>query len=170
MTQNRPRRLAAVWVADIVGYDDLSARDEDLAMRAVWELQRIAKKHCQARGGRLVKLMGDAVLTEFDGAEGAVRAAVGLRDEFLASEEAKAGEVSLQVGVHVGEVADGPDGDIYGEAVNVASRLQSVAGKGQILITEDNYKLIRESFKCEKVGEVTLKNKVSPVTVYEVIS
>ena len=51
MTQDRPRRLAAVWFADIVGYTDLSARDEDLALRVVRELQRIAKKHCQARGG-----------------------------------------------------------------------------------------------------------------------
>ena len=70
MTQDTTRRLAAVWFADIVGYTDLSAKDEDAAFRVVRELQRIARMQCDARGGRVVKLMGDAVLTVFDSTDG----------------------------------------------------------------------------------------------------
>ena len=85
MTQEGSRRLAAVWFADIVGYTELSARDQDLALRVVRELQRIARMQCDAPGGRVVKLLGNAVLAVFDSADGAVRAAVGLRDAFIFS-------------------------------------------------------------------------------------
>jgi len=155
MTQDRPRRLAAVWFADIVGYTDLSARDEDLALRVVRELQRISKKHCQARGGRVVKMMGDGVLTVFDSVDGAVRAAIALRDEFLGSDEAKAGGVSIRIGVHLGEVADAPDGDVYGDAVNVASRIERVAEPGQVAISQMAYFTIqrRSSVEADDLGE-----------------
>ncbi|MFC1791575.1 protein kinase [Gemmatimonadota bacterium] len=170
MTQDRPRRLAAVWFADIVGYTDLSARDEDLALRVVRELQRIAKKHCQARGGRVVKLMGDAVLTVFDSVDGAVRAAIALRDEFLGSDEAKAAEVSLRIGVHVGEVADAPDGDVYGDAVNVASRIERVAEPGQVVISDVSYRLSkqRSTMEVEDLGEFDLKGVPDPVGLFAV--
>ena len=168
MTQDRPRRLAAVWFADIVGYTDLFARDEDLALRVVRELQRIAKKHCQARGGRVVKLMGDAVLAVFDSADGAVRAAISLRDEFLGSREAKTAEVSLRIGVHVGEVADSPDGDVYGDAVNVASRVERVAVSGQVALSQGAYVLLqqRTGMEFEDLGEFDLKGVPGPVRLY----
>ncbi len=170
MAEERPRRLAAVWFADIVGYTDLSARDEDLALRVVRELQRISKKHCQARGGRVVKLMGDAVLTVFDSVDGAVRAAVVLRDEFLASDEAKAAEVSIRIGVHVGEVADGPDGDVNGDAVNVASRIERVAEPGQVVISQMAYFTIqqRTSMEVEDLGEHELKGLPGPIRLYNI--
>ena len=170
MTQDRPRRLAAVWFADIVGYTDLFARDEDLALRVVRELQRIAKKHCQARGGRVVKLMGDAVLTVFDSVDGAVRAAIALRDEFLGSDEAKAGGVSIRIGVHVGEVSDAPDGDVYGDAVNVASRIERVAEPGQVVISDVSYRLSKQraTMEVEDLGEFDLKGVPDPVGLFAV--
>lgn len=168
MTQDRPRRLAAVWFADIVGYTDISARDEDLALRVVRELQRVSKKHCQARGGRVVKLMGDAVLTVFDSVDGAVRAALGLRDEFLGSEEAIAAGVSIRIGVHVGEVADAPDGDVYGDAVNVASRIERVAEPGQVVVSHGAHALLqqRTAIEFEDLGESELKGIPGPIRLY----
>jgi len=61
------------------------------------------------------------------------------------------------------------DYTVVGDVVNVAARLQSAAEVGQILITETNYKLVKESFECKKVGEVLVKNKQKPLTVYEVL-
>ena len=83
MTQERTRRLAAVWFADIVGYTALSQRDERVALRIVGELQRSARDQCEARAGSVVKVVGDAVLAVFDSVDRAVHAAVATRDEFL---------------------------------------------------------------------------------------
>jgi len=159
MTQEGTRRLAAVWFADIVGFTELSARDEDLALRVVRELQRIARMQCDARGGRLVKLLGDAVLTVFDSADGAVRAAVGLRDAFLQSPEVQAAGVSVRIGLHLGDVAESVDGDIYGDAVNAASRIEGMAEAGQVVISGVAYQLLqqRATLEVEDLGEHDLK-------------
>lgn len=155
MTLGHTRRLAAVWFADIVGYTKLSAHDEDLALRVVRELQRIARIQCDARGGRVVKLVGDGILTVFDSADGAIRAAVKVRDEFLSSLEARHADVSLRIGIHVGDITEAQDGDVYGDAVNAASRIESVAEPGQILMSEVAYHLLQQhsSIEAETVGE-----------------
>ena len=86
MPEQRKRRLAAVWFADIVGYTDLSARDEEAALAVVDELQTLAREEVESRGGRIVKFVGDAVLTVFDSADAALRSALALRDAFTDSE------------------------------------------------------------------------------------
>lgn len=171
MTQQENRRLAAVWFADIVGYTELSARDEDLALRVVRELQRIARMQCDARGGRVVKLLGDAVLTVFDSADGAVRAAVTLRDGFLKAPEVQSAGVSLRIGLHVGEVVEAHDGDIYGDAVNAASRIESkVAQPGQVVISNVAYQVLqqRSTIEVEDLGEFELKGLAGPMHLYAV--
>jgi class 3 adenylate cyclase len=85
----------------------------------------------------------------------------------------------VSIGINSGDMVWGNIGSstlrrldytVIGDAVNVASRLQSAAGKGQILISETNYLKIKESFNCKKVGEIEMKNKKLPLTVYEVVS
>ena len=75
----RTRRLAAVWFADIVGYTDLSSRDEEAALEVVDDLQRFAREETEAHGGRVVKFVGDAVLAVFDSADAALRSALALQ-------------------------------------------------------------------------------------------
>lgn len=159
MTKDTSRRLAAVWFADIVGYTNLAARDEDLALRVVRELQRITRTQCDARGGRVVKLLGDGVLTVFDSADGAIRAATGVRDGFLRSSEVQTAEVSLRIGLHLGDVTEGIDGDIYGDAVNAAHRIERIAEPGQVVISDVAYKLLqsRVTLDVEDLGEHDLK-------------
>jgi class 3 adenylate cyclase len=149
MTTEGSRRLTAVWFADIVGYTDLSANDPDAALRVVRELQRIARMQCDARGGRIVKLRDESVLAVFDSADGAVRGALGLRDAFLNSPEVQSPEVrspavSIRIGLHLGDVAEGGDGDISGDAVSATSRIQEIAEPGQVLLSDIAYQLLRQ--------------------------
>jgi class 3 adenylate cyclase len=84
----------------------------------------------------------------------------------------------VSIGINSGEMISGNIGSatlkrldytVIGDTVNVAQRLQSVAGEGQVIISDSSYKKIKESFSCKKVGEVNLKNKAQPVVIYEVL-
>lgn len=164
------RRLAAVWFADIVGYTSLSAENEDAALQVVGELQRIARAAVEARGGRVVKFIGDAVLTVFDSADSALHAALEMQELFAASDVVRSHGVALRVGVHLGEVMEAPDGDVYGDGVNVASRVEGAAEPGQVAATEAVQQLIRNRphFLATPLGGKSLKGIAEPVPLYAV--
>jgi TolB-like protein len=167
----RARRLAAVWFADIAGYTDLSARDEDTAVRLVELLQAVAREIVEKHGGRVVKFIGDAVLAEFQSTDGAVRSALDVRDRFAAgSRSSGLGGHDLRVGVHVGELVTSADGDVYGDGVNAASRLQGSADPGEVRVSEDVWRQLRQrpEFGFEPRGEHTLKGLASPIELYSV--
>ena len=99
-------------------------------------------------------------------------------ETFPKQQEAKTFLPKVSIGIHSGEMISGNIGSaslrrldytVIGDVVNVAQRLQGIAKEGQILITESSYFKVKESFNCEKVGEVKLKNKAHPLVVYEVL-
>jgi class 3 adenylate cyclase len=143
MEQRSPRRLTAVWFADIVGYSSLSSSDEDAALVLVGRLQEAARREVDAQGGRVVKFVGDAVLAVFESVDGALRAALAVQDAFRASDVATRHGSSLRIGLHLGEIAEASDGDVYGDGVNVAARLQGKAGPGQILVSPAATEMVR---------------------------
>lgn len=143
MARERVRRLAAVWFADIVGYTSLSARDEDVALAVVDEFQAASREAVEAHGGRIVKFVGDAVLVVFESSDAALKAALALRDAFREAPTAHEYACQLTFGIHLGEVVEADDGDIYGDGVNVASRVQGKAAPGQILASRSVADLIR---------------------------
>lgn len=142
-------------------------------------------KEIIAQGGHVDKFMGDAVMAVFRGnyhLDRAIDAAITVRDQIRSAEEIDAGErkyrPGVSVGINSGEVVSGNIGSaslkrldytVIGDIVNVAQRLQSTAKEGQILINEATYEKAKESFNCEKIGDVVLKNKAKPVTIYEVL-
>ncbi|MCD8739910.1 response regulator [Mucilaginibacter roseus] len=142
-------------------------------------------KEIIAQGGHVDKFMGDAVMAVFRGnyhLDRAIDAALAVRDQIRSAEEIDAGDrkyrPGVSVGINSGEVVSGNIGSaslkrldytVIGDIVNVAQRLQSTAKEGQILINEATYEKAKESFSCEKIGEVVLKNKAKPVTIYEVL-
>jgi len=136
------RHLAAVWFADIVGYTELAARDELTALRHVDLLQLEALRAATECGGRIVKRLGDAVLAEFPSTEAAVRAALTLRDQYR--KDADPTLAQLRIGVHVGDVLAATDGDVFGEGVNIASRLQHECLPGEVVITGDIRRQLRQ--------------------------
>jgi adenylate cyclase len=142
-------------------------------------------KEILAQGGHVDKFMGDAVMAVFRGdyhLDKAIDVALVVREQLKNMEEIKLGDVSykpaVSIGINSGEMVSGNIGSaslrrldytVIGDTVNLSQRLQSAAKAGQIIITEEVYHKAKESFKCEKIGEVTLKNKAKPVTIYEVL-
>jgi class 3 adenylate cyclase/TolB-like protein len=168
-----PHRLAAVWFADIVGYGRLSSRNENEALHFVQLFQRACRDVVGDLDGRIVKFMGDAALAEFASTEAAVRAACALETAF--HHEATVSGLSpprLHVGVHVGEIATGPDGDLYGEGLNLASRLQTLAGPGEVFTSQDVHRQLhhRPEFEFEALGHRLIKDSDDPVPVFRVTS
>lgn len=164
------RKLAAVWFADVVGYTSVSAEDEAGALELVSILQEVADRVVTERDGRVVKFIGDAAMTEFGSAEAAVDAALELVEEFRARVRSGSRDAELRVGVHLGELSAAEDGDIYGDVVNTAARLQGHAEPGTALVSEDVWRQLRRrpTLSFEERGARALKGKEEPVRTFEV--
>ncbi len=138
-----------------------------------------------AQGGRVDKFMGDAVMAVFKGEfhlDRAIDTALAVREQITKLEPFIAGDKTYQlqvsVGINSGEMISGNIGSaslkrldytVIGDVVNVAQRLQSTAKAGQIIITEEIFNQAQISFKCERIGEVNLKNKAKSLTIYNVV-
>jgi adenylate cyclase len=153
------RTLVALWFADIAGYSTYAAEDESGALRLVEILQMLSREIVPRHKGRVVKFVGDAVLAEFPSTELAVRAASALSREFQEQSATGGDAHELRVGVHLADVAVAPDGDLYGDGVNAAARIQEVADPGQVVISEDVWRQLRgrREFQFQDLGERSLK-------------
>jgi len=163
--------LAAVWFADLVGYTALSETNEGDAIRAVSRFQAIVRAVVQTHGGRVVKFLGDGALAEFPSTEQAVRSADALRADFARVAEAEGlGAHELRIGVHVGDVAETGDGDLYGDGVNVASRIQAAADPGEVWVSEDVRRQLRQrpELRFAPRGEHALKGLRTPLALHAV--
>jgi adenylate cyclase len=164
-----PHHLAALWFADIAGYSARVAEDEHGALQLVEILQALSRSTVQRYEGRVVKFFGDAVLAEFPSTEMAVRAAVVLSKQYT-EQSAKTGRThDLRIGVHLGDVAIDADGDLYGDGVNAAARIEAAVDPGQVVVSEDVWRLIRgrEGFRFERLGNRNLKG-VGLIELYDV--
>jgi len=164
-----PHHLAALWFADIAGYSARVVEDERGALQLVEILQALSRSTVQRHEGRVVKFLGDAVLAEFPSTEMAVRAAAVLSKEY-AERSAKTGRAhDLRIGVHLGDVAVDADGDLYGDGVNAAARIEAAVNPGQVVVSEDVWRQIRgrEGFRFEPFGNRNLKG-VGSIDLYVV--
>src|SRR5213596_4099314 len=152
-------RLAAVWFADVVGYSARAAQDERGALQLVEILQALSRETVRRYDGRIVKFIGDAVLAEFPSTALAVQAGAVLSRAYLEQSAATGHAHSLTVGVHVGDVAVGGDGDLYGDTVNAAARIQQAAEPGQVAVSQDVWRQLRgrREFYFEPLGDRSLK-------------
>jgi adenylate cyclase len=165
------RRLAAVMFIDIVGYTRMAQSNEPLALELLAEHRKLVRPLFPAHGGTEVKTIGDAFLVEFRSALEAVLCAVEIQKRMAEHNAVASKERRLQVrvGVHLGDVVH-EAGDVYGDAVNVASRIEPLAEPGGICISEQVFDSIRNKSKLEiiRVGDIELKNVELPVTIYRV--
>jgi TolB-like protein/class 3 adenylate cyclase len=167
------RKLAAILAADVAGYSRLAAADEERTLARLRALRSdlidptIALHH-----GRVVKRTGDGSIVEFRSVVDAVRCAIEVQTGMV---ERNAGlppdrRIEFRVGIHLGDVVEESDGDLMGDGVNIAARLEGVADPGGICLSEDAYRQVRDRVKEEftDVGEKELKNIARPVRVYAV--
>jgi adenylate cyclase len=161
--------LVALWFADIVGYSERAAEDERGALQLIEILQALSHDTVQRYKGRVVKFIGDAVLAEFPSTQLAVRAAAALSDQYT-DQSTKSGRAhNLRVGVHIADVAVSADGDLYGDGVNAAARVQQAAEPGQVVVSQDVWRQLRgrTEFQFESLGDRSLKG-VGPIGLYVV--
>jgi adenylate cyclase len=166
------RRLAAILAADVAGYSRLMGSDEEGTLTALKACRRevIDPKSAEHRG-RIVNTPGDAALVEFASAVDATRCAVDIQQE-MAERNSVIPEdrrIELRIGINVGDII--VDGDeIFGDGVNIAARVESLARPGAICLSEDAYKQIKGKLEIDvsDMGEQQLKNIAQPVRVYSI--
>ncbi len=167
------RRLAAILTADVVGYSRLMSEDEAGTLDRVRRLrQELIEPAVAAHEGRIVKLMGDGLLAEFVSVVDAVRCAVEIQ-RARGEPESESGAqppLQLRIGVNLGDVL-ATDGDIYGDGVNIAARLEDLAEPGGICITRTVLGQVRGQVDVafEDLGEIVVKNIPQPVHVFRVL-
>ncbi len=168
MTEQRvQRRLAAILAADVVGYSALMQRAEEATYAEFERLKReVIEPSLSRNEGRLIKTTGDGALAEFASPSAAVRCAVDIQESIASGQSS----LKLRIGVNLGEVIVGADGDLFGDGINIAVRLEGVAEPGGILISEKVYSEVEGKLEIgfEDRSEQQLKNISKPVRAYAV--
>ena len=165
------RKLAAILVADIVGFSRLAGADEDRILARLRALRSdLIDPVISVHHGRVVKRTGDGVLVEFRSVVDAVRCAIEMQNGLV---ERNAGlppdrRIEFRVGIHLGDVVEEADGDLMGDGVNIAARLEGIAKPGAIALSEDAYRQVkgRLDISVSDLGHKELKNIAEPMRVY----
>jgi len=164
------RRLAAILAADVVGYTRLMGEDEAGTLAALKKRRREVLAPLVSRhGGRIFKVMGDGVLVEFPSVVNAVQCAVDVQNDMAATNAAlpESKRILLRIGVNLGDViVEG--GDLYGDGVNIAARLEGIAPTGAVYLSRQAYDQIEGKLPLnfQSLGSQTLKNINRPIEVF----
>jgi len=176
---------ATVAFIDICSFTTISENESpDIVVKLLNKYFDVMVKEIIAQGGYIDKFMGDAVMAVFRGdyhLDRAMDACLAVR-KTVNELPNESGNIfftpKVSIGINSGEMISGNIGSanlkrldytVIGDVVNTAQRLQTIAKEGQIIISESSYEKVKESFNCNKVGEVSLKNKSHPVMIYEVL-
>jgi adenylate cyclase len=165
------RKLAAILVADVVGYSRLTGADEERTLARLRGLRSdLVDPSIAAHRGRIVKRTGDGSIIEFRSVVDAVRCAVEIQNG-MAERNAGVNEdrrIEFRIGIHLGDVVEESDGDLMGDGVNIAARLEGICKPGAVCLSEDAYRQVkgRLDLSVSDLGPIQLKNIAEPVRVY----
>lgn len=167
----RPHVLAAIVFTDMVGSTQLSGRNEPLALQLRNEQRELVGSATSRFGGRLVKTVGDGCLMMFPSTLEATRCALALQSTLVKRNASEAVPIQLRIGIHVGEVVL-EENDIAGHGVDVASRVEPLAGPGGVSVSRPAYEQLRTfpEFAFESLGPMNLKGAVTPIEVFRVVA
>ncbi len=165
------RKLAAILAADVVGFSRLTGADEDRTLARLRALRSdLIDPTIAVHNGRVVKRTGDGALVEFRSVVDAVRCAIEVQNAMV---ERNAGvpverRIEFRIGIHLGDVVEESDGDLMGDGVNIAARLEGISAPGAICLSEDAYRQVKARLDLEvsDLGEMKLKNITDPMRVY----
>jgi TolB-like protein/class 3 adenylate cyclase/Tfp pilus assembly protein PilF len=166
------RKLAAIMFTDMVGYSALSQRDDKLALELLEEHRQLLREIFPRFHGTEIKTIGDAFLVEFNSALEAAQCAIEIQ-RTLAHRNADAPadrQIELKIGIHIGDVVH-RGGDVYGDGVNIASRIEQLAGAGGICVSMDVERQIRNAVETrfEKLAPTELKNISVPMELFRIV-
>ncbi len=168
------QRVAAILAADVVGYSRLMADDETATIAALDAARAVFAEHIAANQGRVVDTAGDSVLAIFETTAGAVEAAMAVQTALAEAAEdvPEARRMRFRIGVHLGDIHEKADGTIYGDGVNIAARLEGLAERGTVAVSDAVQATIRGrvSFGFADLGEHEVKNIEHPVRAYRVLA
>ena len=167
------RKLVAILCSDVVGYSRLAGADEESVLARLRTLRaEVMDPVVATHDGRVFKRTGDGTLVEFRSVVEAVRCAVAIQSALIDRNHGHSPDdrIELRIGVHVGDVVEEADGDLMGDGVNIAARLESVAAPGTIRLSDDAYRQVRDRLNLAftDLGPTELKNIVRPMRTFEV--
>ncbi|KAB2850620.1 MAG: adenylate/guanylate cyclase domain-containing protein [Hyphomicrobiaceae bacterium] len=165
------RKLAAILAADVVGFSRLTGADEDRTLARLRALRSdLIDPTIAVHNGRVVKRTGDGALVEFRSVVDAVRCAIEVQNAMVERNSGLAPDrrIEFRIGIHLGDVVEENDGDLMGDGVNIAARLEGVAAPGAICLSEDAYRQVRSrlDLAISDLGETRLKNIAEPMRIY----
>src|SRR5208282_4901222 len=165
------RKLAAILAADVVGYSRLAGADEDRTLARLRALRSdLMDPTIAVHNGRVVKRTGDGILIEFRSVVDAVRCAIEVQNGLIERNSGLPSErrIEFRVGIHLGDVVEESDGDLMGDGVNIAARLEGICEPGAICLSEDAYRQVkgRLDLAVTDLGQAQLKNIADPIRVY----
>src|SRR6204780_528947 len=168
---NETRKLAAILCSDVVGYSRLAGADEDRILARLRALRSdLIDPTIAVHNGRVVKRTGDGAIVEFRSVVDAVRYAIEIQNAMV---ERNAGvpeerRIVFRIGIHLGDVVEESDGDLMGDGVNIAARLEGIGKPGAICLSEDAYRQVsgRLDMEVTDLGPTRLKNIARPIRVY----
>jgi adenylate cyclase len=165
------RKIAAILVSDVVGYSRLAGADEDRTLARLRGLRGdLIDPAIAAHRGRVVKRTGDGSIIEFRSVVEAVRCAIEIQNGLIERNAGVAEErrIEFRIGIHLGDVVEEGDGDLMGDGVNIAARVEGVAKPGGICLSEDAYRHVKSrlDLQVSDLGPIQLKNIAEPVRVY----
>ncbi len=165
------RKIAAIFAADIAGYSRLVAEDEEETLRRLASYRQVTDDFIAKAGGRIFNTAGDAVLAEFPSAVEAVRCAIDIQESLRTRNMAypPSRQMSFRIGITIGDVVE-RDGDLLGDGVNIAARLEGLAEVGGICISRAVHEQVANklSVRFADIGEQEVKNIPTPVHAYMV--
>jgi adenylate cyclase len=169
MTENR--KIVAILAADLVGFSRLAAADEDRTLARLRALRSdLIDPTIAVHKGRVVKRTGDGLLVEFRSVVDAVRCAIEVQHSMIERNAGVPAErrIEFRVGIHLGDVVEEADGDLMGDGVNIAARLEGIAKPSAISLSEDAYRQVkgRLDLVVHDLGQTQLKNIAEPIRVY----
>ncbi len=172
ITPTERRKLAAIMFTDIVGYSALAQRNETLALELLEEHRNLLREIFLGFAGTEIKTIGDAFLVEFQSALEAVQCGIEIQRTLAKRNHDFTGEerIELRIGIHIGDVVH-REGDVYGDGVNIASRIEPLAGAGGICVSTDVERQLRSvlDVRFEKLGPADLKNIQAPMELFRVV-
>ena len=165
------RKLAAILVSDVVGYSRLTGADEDRILARLRALRSdLIDPTIAVHHGRIVKRTGDGAIVEFRSVVDAVNCAIEVQRAMVERNAGVAPDkrIEFRIGIHLGDVVEESDGDLMGDGVNIAARLEGIAKPGAICLSEDAYRQVkgRLDLAVTDLGPTQLKNIAEPVRVY----